>query len=401
MKILLVTQYFYPENFKSNDMAFELVKRGHEVSVLCGIPNYPEGVYYNGYGLLRKRTETIDGVKIYRCFQSARGRKAKGLFLSLNYLTFAFFGSLWALWLSIFKKYDCVIVHEPSPITQAIPAVLIKKIQKIPFHIWVLDIWPDAMSSGGGIKNKRILSAMTKLVKWIYRNSTKILISSKGFKELILKQGAEFENKLVYFPNWSDDVLAQPLQTIPELPQGYKIMMAGNLGSAQTIKAVLEAALLLKDEKEVKWIFVGDGSEKSYIDDFVAKHHLEDIVFALGRFPANCMGSFYKQADAMLITLRAKFPHIKAVVPARLQNYMSSGNPIIGMADGGVADTIKEAKCGICVPAEDYKGLSNAIKDILKHKNEFAELGKNGREYFQNHYTKDHCIDNLERIIKS
>lgn len=401
MKILIVTQYFYPENFKSNDMAFELAKRGHEVNVLCGIPNYPEGVYYKGYSLFRKRTETIDGVKIYRCFQSARGRKAKGLFLSLNYLTFAFFGSLWALWLSIFKKYDCVIVHEPSPITQAIPAVLIKKITKIPFHIWVLDIWPEAMSSGGGIKNKRILSTMTKLVKWIYRNSTKILISSKGFKELILNQGTEFENKLVYFPNWSDDVLAQPLQKIPELPQGYKIMMAGNLGSAQTIKAVMEAALLLKDEKEVKWIFVGDGSEKCYIDDFVAKHHLEDTVFALGRFPANCMGSFYKQADAMLITLRAKFPHIRAVVPARLQNYMSSGNPIIGMADGGVADTINEAECGICVPAEDYKGLSNAIKDILKQKNEFAELGKNGREYYLCYYTKDHCIDNLEKIIKS
>lgn len=401
MKILLVTQYFYPENFKSNDMAFELAKRGHEVSVLCGIPNYPEGVYYKGYGLFHKRAENIYGVKIYRCFQSARGGKAKGLFLSLNYLTFALFGTLWALWLSIFKKFDCVIVHEPSPITQAIPAVLIKKIQKIPFYIWVLDIWPDAMSSGGGIKNKRILSAMTKLVKWIYSNSTKILISSKGFKELILKQGPEFENKLVYFPNWSDDVLAQPLQKIPELPQGYKIMMAGNLGSAQTIKAVMEAVLLLKDEKEVKWIFVGDGSEKVYIDNFVAKHYLEDIVFTLGRFPANCMGSFYRQADAMLITLRAKFPHIKAVVPARLQNYMSSGNPIIGMADGGVAETIKEAECGFCVPAEDYRGLSNAIKDILKQKNEFAELGKNGRKYFLCHYTKDHCIDNLEKIIKS
>lgn len=401
MKILLVTQYFYPENFKSNDIAFELAKRSHEVSVLCGIPNYPEGVYYKGYGLFHKRIETVNGVKIYRCFQSSRGRKAKGVFLSLNYLTFVFFGSLWALWLSIFKKYDCVIVHEPSPITQAIPAVLIKKFQKKPFYIWVLDIWPDAMSSGGGIKNKRILWAMTKLVKWIYRNSTKILISSKGFKELILKQGTEFENRLVYFPNWSDDVLAQPLQKIPELPQGYKIMMAGNLGSAQTIKAVMEAALLLKDEKDVKWIFVGDGSEKDYIDNFVAKHHLEDTVFALGRFPANCMGSFYRQADAMLITLRAKFPHIKAVVPARLQNYMSSGNPIIGMADGGVADTIKEAECGICIRAEDYKALSITIKDILKQKNEFAELGKNGRAYFLCHYTKDHCIDNLERIIKS
>lgn len=401
MRILIVTQYFYPENFKSNDMAFELAKRGHDVTVLCGIPNYPEGAYYEGYGLFQKRSETINGVKVYRCFQSARGRKAKGAFLALNYLTFAAFGSLWALYLGLFKKYDRVIVHEPSPITQAVPAIIVKKLQKIPFHIWVLDIWPDAMSSGGGIKNKRILSAMTKFVRWIYRNSTKILISSKGFTELILKQGEEFKDKLVYFPNWSDDVLQQPQQSIPKLPEGYKIMMAGNLGSAQTIKAVMEAALLLKDYKEVKWIFVGDGSEKPYIDEFVAKHHLKDTVFALGRFPANCMGSFYRQADAMLITLRAKFPHIRAVVPARLQNYMSSGNPIIGMADGGVAETIREANCGICVPAEDYKALSETILNILKQKEDFAQFGKNGREYFLQHFTKDHCIDNLEKIIES
>lgn len=401
MRILIVTQYFYPENFKSNDIAFELAKRGHDITVLCGIPNYPEGEYYKGYSLLKKRSENINGVKVYRCFQSARGRKAKGMFIALNYLTYVCSGSLWALYLGIFKKYDCIIVHEPSPITQALPGIIVKKLQRIPFYIWVLDIWPDAMSSGGGIKSKRILSTMTKFVRWIYHNSTKVLISSKGFANLILKQGLEFKDKLVYFPNWSDDVLQQPEQSIPKLPQGYKIMMAGNLGSAQTIKAVMDATLLLKNEKEVKWIFIGDGSEKGYIDEFIAKHHLEDIVFALGRFPANCMGSFYRQADAMLITLRAQFPHIRAVVPARLQNYMTSGKPIIGMADGGVSDTIKEAKCGVCVPAEDYRALSVTVRNILTHRREFAELGKNGREYFLKNFTKEHCIDNLEKIIRS
>lgn len=402
MKVLLVTQYFFPENFKSNDMAFELAKRGHEVTVLCGIPNYPEGKYFSGYGLFKRRKETIDGVKVYRCFQSARGKKAKGIFLALNYLTFVIFGSISALYLSLFKKFDCVIVHEPSPITQAVPAIIVKKLQNIPFYIWVLDIWPDAMSSGGGIKNKRVLSIMTRFVKWVYNNASRILISSKGFEELILKQGKEYKDKLIYFPNWSDDTLSQPDKDIPKLPSGFKLLMAGNLGSAQTIKAVMDAALLLKDRSDIKWIFVGDGSEKPYIDNFVKEHRLENTVYALGRFPADYMGSFFRSADAMLITLRAKFPHIRAVVPARLQSYMTSGKPIIGMADGGVAETIADANCGICVKAEDSKALSEAILDFVSlDKTTQIDLGSNGRKYYKKFFTKELCIDNLEKIISN
>ena len=182
MRVLIVTQYFYPENFKSNDMAFELKKRGFDVDVLVGIPNYPEGKYYDGYGIFKKRFEILNGVRVFRAFQFPRGKKS-GFRISLNYLSFALSASVWAFFLAIFYRYHCVIVHEPSPITQGFPAVVVKKIQKIPLYFWVLDIWPDAMKSGGSINNKTILSSVDKIVKFMYNNSDKILISSKGFKK--------------------------------------------------------------------------------------------------------------------------------------------------------------------------------------------------------------------------
>lgn len=402
MRVLLVTQYFYPENFKSNDMAFELAKRGHKVDVLCGLPNYPEGRIYKGYGMFKKRIEKRDGVKIYRALQISRGSHGSKARLLLNYLSFVICGSLWAIFLAVFKRYDCVIVHEPSPITQAVPAIIVKKIQRIPFYIWVLDIWPDAMTSGGGIKSKRIINLMTKFVKWVYNNASKILISSKGFERLISELDESYRERLVYFPNWADDVLKQPDFDIPQLPEGYKIMMAGNLGSAQTIKSVMQAALLTKDRKDIKWLFVGDGSEKKYMEDFIQEHNLNDTVFLYGRYPGNYMGAFFSQADTMLITLRAKFRHIRAVVPARLQSYMSSGKPIIAMADGGVAELIDEADCGLHIQAEDYRSLCDAIvNDIIPNSESFAQKGKNGRDFYTRYFTTEQCINHLESIISS
>ena len=219
--ILIITQYFFPENFKSNDIAFDLQKAGYNVHVLTSIPNYPEGEYYKGYNVFQRRIETINGVKVFRSFQMPRGKNNK-IKLMLNYLTFAFFASIWALFLCLFNKYRCVIVHEPSPITQGIPAVLVKKIQKIPLYFWVLDIWPDAMKSGGGVTNQTLLSLAEKVTIFIYNNCTKILISSKGFKQLIMRQG-NYEDKIIYYPNWSDDILKMDdSYPIPELPKDLK-----------------------------------------------------------------------------------------------------------------------------------------------------------------------------------
>lgn len=398
MRILLVTQYFYPENFKSNDIASELVKRGHQVDALVGIPNYPEGKYFKGYGIFKKRHEIVAGVNVYRVFQTPRGKG--GWRLPINYFSYVVSGCFWILFKFVWKKYDCIICHETSPIFQAYPGILLKKLRNIPFFMWVLDIWPDAMRSGGGIKNKKIIAWAERRVKGIYKNCDKILISSKRFTESILPKG-DFANKIVYFPNWSEDMLAMDQNyNIPSLPDGFKIMVAGNLGKSQNLDAVAEAMLALKDTPEVKWLFVGDGSRKQWLDEFIKENGLEETAFTYGRYPFAAMPAFYKAADAMLVTLRSGFPHLGMVVPARLQSYMSAGKPVLAMIGPGGADIINEADCGYAVPAGDACSLVKIIKEkVLTDKVAYEKKGMNGRTYFERNYQLNDCIDHLEDII--
>lgn len=399
MNILLITQYFYPENFKSNDIAFELAKRGHQVDALVGIPNYPEGKYYKGYGLFKKRREVVNGVHIYRAFQTPRGKG--GWRLPVNYLTYVISGCFDVLFHFVWKKYDCVVCHETSPIFQAYPGLLECKLRKIPFYMWVLDIWPDAMRSGGGMKNEKIIAWAERRVKNIYKRCTKILISSKRFTESILPKG-DFADKLVYFPNWSEDMLAMPAEyEIPALPEGFKIMIAGNLGKSQNLDAVAEAMVKLRDVPEVKWVFVGDGSQKEWLEQFIQENGLQDCAFTLGRFPLEAMPAFYKKADAMLVTLRAEFPHLGMVVPARLQSYMSAGRPVLAMIGPGGQDIINESDCGYAVDAGDVDALVKVIREkVMMGREDFEAKGHNGRQFFEANFQKENCIDHLEAIIR-
>ena len=399
MRILLVTQYFYPEVFKSNDLAFELVKRGHQVDALVGIPNYPEGKYFKGYGIFKKRHEVVNGVNVYRVFQTPRGKG--GWRLPINYFSFVISGCLRVLFQFAWKKkYDCIIGHEPSPIFQAYPALLLRKLRNVPFYYWIMDLWPDAMKSGGGVKNEKVLNFVDKLVKGIYKRTDKILITSKRFREPIAAKG-DFVDKIIYFPNWSDDILQMDdSYEIPQLPEGFKIMIAGNLGKSQNLEAVTEVMLGLKDVSEVKWVFVGGGSRKEWLEEFIKENGLEDRAVCLGQYPFKAMPAFYKQADAMLVTLRAGFPHLEAVVPARLQSYMSAGRPVLAMIGCGGADIIEESQCGFAVPAGDSKALISVIKEkVLTDREGFRQMGENGREYYNKYFRMDKCIDNLEEII--
>ena len=188
---------------------------------------------------------------------------------------------------------------------------------------------------------------------------------------------------------------------IPQLPDGFKIILAGNLGHSQNLDAVVQLILSFRDIKDLKWIFIGNGSEKEWLDHFIEANKLSDTAFTLGRFPLEAMPGFFKKADALLVTLRSGFPHLGMVVPARLQAYMSAGRPVLAMIGNGGADVIKEANCGYAVPAGDYEALATIIRNnVLVNKEAFETLGHNGRCYFEREFQKDICIDNLCRILK-
>lgn len=399
MKILIVTQYYFPESFKSNDLSFELQKRGHEVTVLTGLPNYPEGKMYDGYGVFKNRKQEINGVKVIRSLLLLRG-KGGGIRLFLNYFSFAFFASIKAFFLNFGNKYDAVIVHEPSPITQFYPALLLKKLQNAPVYFWVMDLWPESLEIAGGVKNKFILNFFKKMVITFYKNSEKILITSKGFKNSIVEKG-DFENKLEYFPNWAEDSISEGDQNfpVPDLPVGFKVMFAGNVGEAQDMESIMNSALALKNHSEIKFIIVGDGRKMPFVQDFIEKNNLQKTVFTVGRFPVEAMASFFAKADVMLVSLKDD-KIFNLTVPAKVQAYMSASKPIVAMLNGEGAEIIEEAKCGLAAPAGDSNKLAETILKMASlPKEELLQMGENSRNFFQANYQLSTCIDNLERIL--
>lgn len=401
MRVLIVTQVFYPEYFKTSELAAFLAKRGHQVEVLTSIPNYPEGVYFDGWGILKKRVEFHDGYKIYRAFQSPRGRKASAIGLSLYYLSFAFCATMWVMFYFAFKrKYDAVVAFQTSPITQTIPAVILKKLRHCPVYTWVQDVWPDTVLATLHTDNSIIKKGLGAVTDWVYRNSRHILISSPDFKGLVCRN-ADYTDRIEDYPNWSEDIKMQPIIETPALPEGFRIMMAGNIGIAQDIENVANCILLLREYSDIKWIFVGGGSKLDWLRNFVGENHLDNNVYILGRFPFQMMHSLYAQADAMLLTLqKSEWPHLNATIPSRVQSYMSSGKPIVGMIGSGAASLIHKANAGRLARAGDYKALSDIILDLKNKPELLSQMGEDGRKYYESHYTPQVCIEHLENLLR-
>lgn len=398
MRLLIVTQFFYPENFKSNDVAFELAKKGYKVSVLTGLPNYPKGKVYKGYGLFRKRIEKVDGVTIYRSLVVPRG-KGSGLMLALNYFSWAFFASFWALFLAFRHRYDAILVHETSPITQGFPALIVRRIQKIPMYFWVLDLWPESLQSAGGVNNKFVLGFFARIAKLMYSRSKKILVTSKGFYDSIVSKGP-YAQKIVYFPNWDVSLCYDGADyPIPPLPQGFLVMYAGNIGEAQDFDNILQAALLLKEHPAIKFVFVGDGRKRPWVESFIREHGLEEKVFLLGQHPRDAMPSFFRRADVMLLALKDELI-FGLTVPAKLQSYMAAAKPVVAMINGEARNLISESMCGYSCGAGDYRSLCSLVSKMSElSKDELSAMGNNGYRYFMEHFEREHCISNFCQII--
>lgn len=397
-RVLLVTQYFYPENFKSNDIAFELAKRGYEVTVLTAIPNYPQGQFFKGYGLFKRRTEVVDGVKIIRGFVVPRGKDSK-ILLALNYLSYLVSSCFIALYLVLRYRYDAVFVHQVSPVTIGVAATLIKKIQKIPMYFWVLDLWPESLTAAIGLKNHYILGFFSKMVRWFYCNSDKILISSKGFERSICDKG-DFASKIVYFPNWVDSALTANADVeTPTVPKGFVAMFTGNIGESQDFGTVLKGAERLKENTNIHFVIVGNGRAKGWVDEQIAQRNLSATVHCVGSYPLEAMPATFAKADVLFAALKDD-PIFALTVPAKIQAYMSAGKPIITMINGETKELIDSIGCGIAIPAGDDETFAESVLQLANMSlSKRAEIGEKGRKFVDKHFNFATQMTLLEKIV--
>lgn len=400
MKVLVISQHFYPEQFKANDIVRELVERGHDVTVLTNIPDYPAGKFYDGYGIFRRRKEKVFGATVYRAFQLPRG-KAGALRLAFNYLSSAITTSVWAACLSLRHRYDAIFVHETSPVTIGVPAIIAKKIRRTPVYFWVLDLWPESLQYAGNIHNQTVLGIFSRITRWIYRNSKKILISSHGFEKSILEKG-DFKEKIVYFPNWADKALEEKTAyQLPALPEGFIAMFAGNIGEAQNFETLMEAARLLKDHKDIHFVIVGDGRKRPWVEAFVQQHSLQDTVHCVGRHPLESMPLFFERADVMLVSLHDT-TIFRLTLPAKFQAYMNSGKPILAVVNGEGQSVIEEAQCGLHSPAENPEMLAKRLIQLSQtDKATLRTWGENGQRYCQQNFNLNKQMELLIKLMSN
>lgn len=401
MRILVVTQRFWPENFRINDLLLQLKKRGHEISVFTGLPNYPSGKIYPGWGPFKRLSEEWEGIRIIRFPHFPQG-KGKRPGMIVNYLSFAILGSLFAPF-RVKGRYDLIFVYEPSPVTVGLPAIVLKMLRKMPIVFWVQDLWPESFEMVSGFKNRFIIKAVRMLSSFIHRASDRILVTSKAFIQPIEKQGVAKE-KISYYPQTAEGFY-RPVNVgfssiVKELPEGFRITFAGNVGVAQSVETIAKAASLTTHIPEIKWIVIGDGRNMDTIRGIVKRRNLSDTIFLLGRKKPEEMPKFFAHSDVLLLTLK-KDPVFSMTIPAKLQSYMACKKPILAAVDGETGRLITQSNAGICVPAEDGMALAKAAETMFHADLEMRTTwGENAYRYFKQNFEPEKMIKILEKYLQ-
>jgi len=402
MRVLIVSQYFWPENFRINDLALGLAQLGHEVCVLTGNPNYPAGRFFPGYGMLGRWRERWSGIEIKRVPLISRG-PGRGVRLALNYASFAMSASVLGPFRCRRPSCDVILVYEPSPVTVGLPALVLKAVTGAPLLFWVQDLWPESLSATGAVKSRWPLAAVQRLVRFIYARCDRVLVQSKAFVEPVRAMGVPLQ-KIVYFPNSAEDFyqpLAREESALPvELPQGFRVMFAGNVGTAQGFETILDAAERLRGRADLHWLIVGDGRQLAWVREEIGRRGLQASMHILGRHPAESMPAWFAHADAMLVTLRGD-PIFALTIPAKLQSYMACARPIVASLDGEGARVVREAGAGVAVPAGDADGLARAVLELANMPNAEREaMGRRGQVYFAAHFERGRLLAQLADLME-
>lgn len=471
MKLLVVTQYFHPENFRVNDLVEGMVARGHEVTVLTGLPNYPTGRWFEGYGLRRGPwRETAFGAEVLRVPMLARG-PGGGLRLALNFLSFALAGVLFGAPRLRGRRFDAIFVFEVSPVTVGLPAIAAKRLTGAPILFWVLDLWPESLTAAGGASLRRLLRPADALTRWIYRRCDRVLAQSRGFLVRLREQGVPDE-RVRYFPSWAESLyrpvdtpepappkprddaatayaaassagagaagpvaghegpdpsggagatqgragagrlpatgvdataapsLAQACVPLPELPDGFRVLFAGNIGVAQDFPTLLAAAERLRERRDIQWLIAGDGRMRAWVQAEIERRGLASTVRLLGALPMSSMPALFSRADALLVTLRDE-PIFALTIPGKIQSYLACARPVIAALAGEGARVVSEAQAGLACPPEDPAALAAAVATLADLPDtERRAMGDRARACYLGQFDRERAFIRLEQWVR-
>lgn len=391
MKILIVSQSFYPDNFKINELIKDFAEKGNEVTVLSGLGDYTTGKIHENYRFFKNRTEVYNGctIKRVRTFSRRKGP----FFRSLNYLSFAFFGSLWG-WFTK-QRFDIVYVYQPSPATMIFPGITVAKRNKIPLLVYCLDIWPEALKAMRIKEDSIVFKIVHRMSRYMYNKADYVLVSSHSFMQYLHQYNQVPYEKMDYLPQHADDNNQQKINDSEiEIPTAeVNFVYTGNIGYVQDVETIIHAVNEIKMDKSFLFHIVGGGSNFENCVKLSKELAVEDKVVFYGNQPVDRMPVFNELADAFLLTL--KFENkIGLTIPAKLQGYMAAGKPIIAAIDGDAKTVIAEAQCGLCVSSSDAVSLARAVEKFVQLPAEQKEAwGNNSLDYFREHFNKKKFVN--------
>lgn len=375
----------------------ELLRRGHQVTVLTGIPNYPAGAVFPDYRADPARFARYEGAEVIRAPMLVRGQGR--LSLMLNFFTFALGASLWGGWKLRRRAFDAIFTFEVSPITVGIPSAWLRFLSGAPQVFWVLDLWPETLKAVGVLKADWMLRLVAPLVRFVYRHCDLLLAQSRSFVADVARH-APPGRRIEYFPAWADAVFeagaVTPAPEVPAAPGVFTVVFAGNIGEAQDFPAILDAAERLRARRDIRWVIVGDGRMSEWVRGEIARRGLADSMLMVGRHPLERMPDFFAHAQALLVSLK-RDPVFAMTIPGKMQSYFATGLPVLAMLDGEGARIVGEAQAGLVCAAGDGAGLAGIVERMAALDAESRRrMGENGRELCAREFDRDRLIDRLE-----
>ena len=400
MRILIISQYFYPENFRINDLCFGLQENGHKITVLTGKPNYPNGKFYKGYSFFKNRFEKINGIDVYRSNLFPRG-SGSGFKLFINYISFVVFGFFKLFFIQ--GKFDKIFVYAPSPITVGYLGIFASFLFRAKPFLWVHDLWPESVKDAGEINNKFVLRLVDLMTRSIYYFYDSILVQSPDFKKYLIDQGVN-EKKIIYYPYYAESFyrVVTPKNTIKKMfPEGLNILFAGNIGVAQSFDTIIEAAKILRNKIDIfNFIVLGEGRDKQRVLNKISEYSLQENFKFLGSYPPDQMSDFFAASDALLVSLKDT-KIFSMTIPGKMQSYLACGKPIIASLNGIGAEIIRNASCGYVSNSEDAEALANSICKLNKLSIEDrTRFGSNARDYYEKEFERNRLLKRLIDIFE-